>query len=356
MTFALVRTERFASSGVHGDPPVAADLSICVPAYNRPGEIERTLRSVMASAEGLESRVHLVIADDSSDPSVREVCERLLADWIGDWRYEHHSTRLGLVANFNRCVELAVGRHVLILHDDDYLLPTAIEEVLGTLSARPEQNRVVLFGVQIVDADGRQLRRKGSSRDHYLGPEAALRRVLSDSSFIRFPAIVVRRDAYEDVGPFDPGLGNPTDLDMWIRLLSRFGLLCAAATVAAYSVHESALTSGMFDAATVAAIARIFDRASATRILDDRAVRRCEADWYHQFILAGAYRRLRSGDVGGTRETLELFNLPVVRDLGPSPRWVPVRIGLTVSARLPVPVASRLGRVVGRLRSLRSGG
>jgi hypothetical protein len=60
-------------------------------------------------------------------------------------------------------------------------------------------------------------------------------------------------------------------------------------------------------------------------------IRRWQADWYHQFILAGAYRRLRRGHRAEAREVLRLFDLPDVRGVGVSPRWLPVRIAFTAA-------------------------
>ena len=45
----------------------------------------------------------------------------------------------------------------------------------------------------------------------------------------------------------------------------------------------------------------------------------------HQFILAGAYRRLRVRRMAEGARVLRLFELPEVRRLGVSLKWLPVR-------------------------------
>ena len=67
-------------------------------------------------------------------------------------------------------------------------------------------------------------------------------------------------------------------------------------------------------------------------IVPERIVRRWQADYLHQFILAGTYRRLRAGRRAEAREVLRLFELPEVRDLGLSPKWLPVRAVFTAAA------------------------
>jgi hypothetical protein len=87
----------------------------------------------------------------------------------------------------------------------------------------------------------------------------------------------------------------------------------------------------MWNPGTISANGEIFDRAVARGIVPERTIRRWQADWYHQFILAGAYRRLRRGRRAEAREVLRLFELPDVHDRGPSPKWLPVRAAFTAA-------------------------
>jgi hypothetical protein len=55
----------------------------------------------------------------------------------------------------------------------------------------------------------------------------------------------------------------------------------------------------------------------------------------HQFILAGVYRRLRVRRRAEARDVLRLFDLPAVRALGMSPKWLPVRMAFLAATKLP---------------------
>ncbi len=327
---------------------VPAKLSICVPAYNRPALLEQTLTSVMAAGARLATEIELLISDDSTSEDVGEVVARVLERWPGRMRYVRNQPAYGLVGNFNRCVELATGRWVLVLHDDDFLARTGVARILQAIDEVGERERAILFGVEIVNDQGRRLRRQiPIAVSAYLAPPAALERLVTRSSFVRFPAIVVRRDAYTQVGPFDSLLGNPTDLDMWIRIFARYGVRCVPDVVSAYRVHDEALSTEMFEPATVETLMAIFDRAAWIGALPDKVVRRRQADWFHQFILAGAFRRLRGGAPARAKEVMALFRLPRVRALGVSWRWLPVRIGLVLVVHVPGPLASIAARFAG---------
>jgi hypothetical protein len=114
-------------------------------------------------------------------------------------------------------------------------------------------------------------------------------------------------------------------------MFSRYGVRCLPQITCAYTIHEAAATTGMWNPATIRAGGEIFNRAIARGVVPEPTIRRWQADWYHQFILAGVYRRLRVRRRAEAREVLELFDLPDVRHLGLSPKWLPVRAAFTAA-------------------------
>lgn len=306
-------------------------LSICIPTRHRPSLLRRALASVVQTPAEYGPSVELIVSDNSDDDSSEGIVKEALAGWAGASRYVRNPAGLGMVGNFNRCVGLASGQYVLILHDDDHLMPGAVPALLAVVADAGPRARVLLPGVHVVDNRGRVLRRQEFRRTQYLPPALALRRVLAHSSFVRFPAIVVHRDAYRAVGPFNADVGGATDFDMWVRLFAECGVLCLPVTTAAYVVHPEAHTVSVWTVATVENALAIFARAEVLGILSPATLRRCKVAWFHQFILSGAVRRLRLRDRSGARRVLGLFEYPAVRELGWSLRWLPVRIALRLA-------------------------
>jgi hypothetical protein len=305
-------------------------LSITMPTRNRPELFERALTSVIHAAASVAEDVEVTVSDGSSDTATRDVVQRLLRDWPGGHTYVWNRPALEMVDNMNRAVELAGGEWIHQLHDDDYLLPGAGMMMVDTIRAAPKAELVLLFGVEIVDANGVRRRRRKRLPAGYLEPAAAMGRLLRDSSFVRQPGVVAHRSAYEQAGPFDAAVGGPTDLDMWLRLFGRHGVRCLPDAIAAYTVHEAAATAGMWHPETIRITGQIFDRGVALGIVPEGKIRRWQTDYVHQFILAGAYRRLRRGQRTAARDVLRLFDLPEVRRLGPSPKWFAVRAAFAV--------------------------
>jgi glycosyltransferase involved in cell wall biosynthesis len=306
-------------------------LSITMPTRNRPELLERALRSVVRAVAPVAEHIEVAVSDGSDHEATGTVVQRVLTGWPGGHPYVWNRPALTLVENMNRAVEISTGRWVMQLDDDDYLLPGAGAAMLDAISRAAPGESVLLFGVEIVDGDGVPQRRQVFHREQYLEPKEALRRLLRNSSFVREPTAVVRRAALEQEGLFDTSVGDVTDTDMWMRLFSRYGVRCLPQITCAYTIHEAAATTGMWNPATIRAGGEIFNRAIARGVVPEPTIRRWQADWYHQFILAGVYRRLRVRRRADAREVLELFDLPDVRHLGLSPKWLPVRVAFTAA-------------------------
>ena len=167
------------SAPTHGQPgPVSPPLlSITMPTKDRPQLLSRALASVGRAVGPDADRVELTVSDGSADEASARAVDRFLAGWAGRHCYVHNRPPLPLVDNMNRAIELASGDWVMQLDDDDYLLPGASAAMLEAIrGARPEE-AVLLFGVDIVNADGVRSRRQRFRRQQYLEPAQALERL-----------------------------------------------------------------------------------------------------------------------------------------------------------------------------------
>ena len=313
-------------------PPV---LSITMPTRNRSELLERALRSVALAMGPVAEHVEVTVSDGSDTDASGRVVERLLRDWPGGHRYVWNRPALPLVENMNRAAELATGEWAQQLDDDDRMLPGCGPRMIDALRRAEPWDQVMVFGAHIVDAAQVKRREQVFDQERFLPPPEALRQVLRNSSFVREPMVVVRRSALVEAGLFDTSVGDATDTDMWVKLFSRHGARCLPLATCAYTIHEAAATTGMWNPRTIEALSTVFDRAVASGVVPEREVRRWQSDYLHQFILAGAYRRLRVRRRAEAREALELFHLPAVKALGPSRKWFPVRLAFVTAAAIP---------------------
>ncbi|MGH2413299.1 MAG: glycosyltransferase family 2 protein [Microcystaceae cyanobacterium] len=299
-------------------------LSICIPAYNRPDWLKRALTSItVANSEVWQ--IEIIVSDDSSNPACAEVAQEILENWCGKWQYLANQPRLGMAENWNHSIQVASGEYVLVLHDDDFLYAGVAGNILKAISRYRKQHPILLFSVQVVNEKERVLKKQTFKNLQYLPPQKALINLLSNSSFVRFPAIVIQRRVFEEVGYFNPALGEPTDIDMWIRLFSRYGVLCLPFTTCAYTVHSQALTMGAFHEKTVGTLLEFFDQVSNLNLLNSSELRVCKARFFHQFILAGTYRKMRQGNLSDACASIQLFKIPDLANLKIPMKWLMIR-------------------------------
>jgi glycosyltransferase involved in cell wall biosynthesis len=303
-------------------------LSICIPAYNRPTWLRRGLESI---AESWGEAVEIIITDDSDHPGAEEIIKEVLEE--NRYLYEHHEQALGMAQNWNRAVSLAQSKYVIILHDDDFFLPGGVERLLGVLRENRDRHPVILCGTLVVDEQERVMKRQVFERNQFLPPATALIKLFSNSSFVRFPAIVIRRSLFDEVGYFNPDWREPCDLEMWMRLFASHGVYCCPEITVAYRVHSQALTMASFHGQTIKILLDLFSQLSSLGILAEQEVKKCKSLFFHQYILAGAWRQLRRGRWQEFQRVMGLLELPELRGLSSYGRWHFLRLMFTILAR-----------------------
>jgi glycosyltransferase involved in cell wall biosynthesis len=184
--------------------------SVMIPTFNAAATIRETLESVLAY--GPVSDAQIAVVDNASTDATLEIVQSARPQI----EVHRQPRNLGLVANWNSCVERSRGELVHILHADDYVRPgfyTAVEAAFAGVPAAD----LCLVRSLVVDGSGEPERlaaRLGRTGD-----------VLSAASLaygndFYCPGVVVRRRAYERVGGFSPALDYVPDWEMWLRVLA----------------------------------------------------------------------------------------------------------------------------------------
>ena len=303
-------------------------LSVAIPAYNRPAWFERALKSVVSTPLAAQQQVEIIVSDDSTSPDCKAVFEVCMTDWHGPHHYQANVPSLGMAANWNNCIRLASGKYLLILHDDDYLEPNAVSQIFKAIQQFSDYG-ALLFGVNVVTSKGRIKKRQHFRQRQYLSREAALKAVLYNSSFVRFPGIVLRHDVFEQVGYFDGSVGGIADIHLWVRVFNTFGVLCLPMTTANYTVHPNALTMNMFNEAVLQELVTLFDWVESQQWFDSETFEYCKANYFHQFILAGTVRYLRLGKLRQAKQVLNLFGELDIQRKRTDRKWKLIRLVLS---------------------------
>ena len=109
-------------------------LTIAIPTYNRVERLKETLQRVIDEVEGKD--VEIIVSDNASTDYTNEFMN-LMINRYSYVKYFRRRENGGFDANFLNCFDKAEGKYVMLLGDDDVLLPGAIESILKCLEQRP---------------------------------------------------------------------------------------------------------------------------------------------------------------------------------------------------------------------------
>ena len=189
-------------------PPV---VSVVVPTKDRPGYLEVTLRSLRD--QDLPEPYELIVVDDGADPGTRAAAETVGARWL--------RPRSGHGPNTARNTGIAAaGADLVALVDDDVFAPRGWLRALVAGAARHPDAEA--FGGPIrARFEGPAPRACGreappiTSLD--LGPEDR------DAELVWSANMLLRRGAWERVGPLDERFSTGGDEEEWLRRLRASG-------------------------------------------------------------------------------------------------------------------------------------
>src|SRR5450631_1193388 len=101
-------------------------ISVCVPTYNGSKYLGNCLDSILSQTF---NDFEVLIVDDLSSDNTFDIA---MAYAERDKRFKlfQNTVNLGLVGNWNQCVELAGGEWIKFVFQDDVLAPECIEKLL----------------------------------------------------------------------------------------------------------------------------------------------------------------------------------------------------------------------------------
>lgn len=116
-------------------------LSICIPSYNRPGE----LRNLLASIDCSPSEVEVVICEDLAPKreEVRAIVTAFASSSAYQIHYHENTTNRGFDGNLRRLVECATGEYIMFMGDDDLFVPGALDQFIAFLKQHRDKPYVL---------------------------------------------------------------------------------------------------------------------------------------------------------------------------------------------------------------------
>jgi glycosyltransferase involved in cell wall biosynthesis len=102
-------------------------VSILIPTYNRKDLLKNAIKSALSQNY---LKIEIVICDNASTDGTFEYLSQIIDARL---KIFHHDQNIGLINNWNACIEKSSGEYILMLSDDDCLSENAINLLVNSM-------------------------------------------------------------------------------------------------------------------------------------------------------------------------------------------------------------------------------
>lgn len=185
-------------------------ITVVIPAYNAERTLEETVRSVQAQTF---SDIEIIIINDGSTDQTRNLIENLTDPRIKVFSYENS----GVAVARNRGVTHAAGEFIAFIDADDLWMPDKLELQLSALKQHPEAGVAYSWNYFYYEQTGAQI------PGHVANFEGDVYAFLLQENFLANGSNpLIRRQAIDQIGGFDPTFPHCADWDFYLRLAAQW--------------------------------------------------------------------------------------------------------------------------------------
>jgi glycosyltransferase involved in cell wall biosynthesis len=192
--------------------------------------------------------LEIIISDDNStDESINLIKSRQLPNC----KIFTHS-RYGLVNNWNYCIKQAKGKYIKFLFQDDTIKPDCISKMVE-IAEQDEQVGLVFCDRNLISEQ--TLNPKHFPEKLYQG-WSSLQHIQwginfwEDVNLMKHPhnkigeptAVLIRKEVFDKVGLFDSSFKQYVDLEMWLRIMTRYKIAFINEKLASFRIHPRQAT------------------------------------------------------------------------------------------------------------------
>lgn len=211
--------------------------SVMIPTYNCANYLRETLASVLAQDPGVDYMQIEVIDDYSTLDDPESVVRELGKGRVGFYRQPQN---VGLIKNFQSCLERSHGKLIHLLHGDDCVRDGFYSKLQKAFEDNPEIGAAFCRNI-IMDEHGHWLwisdlkQPESGIIDNWLEK-------IATRQHIGTPSIVIRREVYENLGGFDTRLSSAEDWEMYVRIAAHYPVWHEVEPLAVYRSHSNSNT------------------------------------------------------------------------------------------------------------------
>jgi abequosyltransferase len=107
-------------------------LSICIPTYNRASFLDRSLFYITSQISSVENLIEIIILDNDSSDDTLLIVKKYVEKGF-PISYIKNDYNLGPDINVDKCYQIANGKYVLALGDDDIIVLNSLKKLINLI-------------------------------------------------------------------------------------------------------------------------------------------------------------------------------------------------------------------------------
>jgi glycosyltransferase involved in cell wall biosynthesis len=188
------------------------NISVIIPTFNRSRLLERTIRSVLSQTY---RDFEIIIIDDASTDNTQEMLNDKFKQEIAAKMMRCFKNEINMERSYSRNygMELAQGKYIAFLDDDDIWFPEHLAILSDYLNRKPEVGIVYSNHISLYENGSAKILNtiKGGEGAYYR--DLCIRRVLSHNSMHLF-----RKSIYDRIGGFNVDISYGEDREFFSRI------------------------------------------------------------------------------------------------------------------------------------------
>ncbi|WP_414754767.1 glycosyltransferase [Anabaena sp. CCY 9910] len=230
-------------------------VSICIPTYNGEMFIHTALQSIKAQTY---NNIEIIISDDASSDKTLGKINNFQSNIKNNINLFTHE-RYGLANNWNFCIYQAKGKYIKFLFQDDILEPDAISKMVAL--AEEDEEIGLVFSPRKLFSNSQEVNYSQRYLEHHEAKNihkhwSNLKTIQSGEDLLQDPnifdnpinkigepsTVLIRREVFDRVGLFNTELCQLVDLEMWLRIMSKYKIGFIDQVLSHFRIHPQQQT------------------------------------------------------------------------------------------------------------------